>query len=264
MDYSMLPGSVRSCIAGQNCFKDDIGRSDSEVLIFPDKVLKIRKRTEETENELAMLTWLQGRVNVPGVIAHEAVGGTDYLLMSRVEGRMTCDPELMADPEKLTKALADVLLELWRVDISDCPVHWPLDRKLDCAAKAVKMGSVDIEGAEPETFGDDAFQNPEDLLNWLIAHRPDEDFVLSHGDFCLPNVFVREGKLSGLIDLGRAGVADRWQDIALCYRSLKHNYGGKYGGKVYPDYNPDRLFHFLGIHPDWDKLHYYILLDELF
>ena len=32
-------------------------------------------------------------------------------------------------------------------------------------------------------------------------------------------------------DLGRAGIADKWCDIALCYRSLTHNYDGSYGGR---------------------------------
>ena len=48
------------------------------------------------------------------------------------------------------------------------------------------------------------------------------------------------------------------------HRSLASNFGGAYGGKVYPDFNADRLFDFLGIEPDYDKLRYYKLLDELF
>ena len=81
---------------------------------------------------------------------------------------------------------------------------------------------------------------------------------------CLPNVFLQQDKISGFIDLGRCGIADRYQDIALCYRSLVNNYQGAYGGKVYPTFYPERLFEKLGIEPDWEKVRYYILLDELF
>jgi kanamycin kinase/aminoglycoside 3'-phosphotransferase-3 len=88
--------------------------------------------------------------------------------------------------------------------------------------------------------------------------------VLSHGDFCLSNVLIENGKLSGFIDLGETGVGDKWRDIALLYRSLRHNSGGYYGGKVYPDFNPDMLFDTLGIEPDHNKLRFYTLLDELF
>ena len=60
------------------------------------------------------------------------------------------------------------------------------------------------------------------------------------------------------------GTGDRWQDIALCYRSLVHNYDGKYGGKKYEGFSPKLLFEQLEMEPDWEKIKYYILLDELF
>ena len=88
--------------------------------------------------------------------------------------------------------------------------------------------------------------------------------MISHGDFCLPNIFFEGNRLSGLIDLGHGGVGDRYLDIALCYRSLKHNFDGTYGGKVYEDFDPDGLFVHLGIEPNREKIRYYLLLDELF
>ncbi|MBQ5323467.1 MAG: hypothetical protein J6J07_08525, partial [Oscillospiraceae bacterium] len=63
---------------------------------------------------------------------------------------------------------------------------------------------------------------------------------------------------------GRMGIADRYQDIALCYRSLHHNFSGIYGGKPYSGYDESMLFEALGIKPDFEKIRYYILLDELF
>lgn len=75
---------------------------------------------------------------------------------------------------------------------------------------------------------------------------------------------LSEDKLTGVIDLGRAGVADPWIDIALCSRSLEHNYNGFYGGKHYEGYKNTMLFEALGIRPDWERIRYYILLDELF
>ena len=97
-----------------------------------------------------------------------------------------------------------------------------------------------------------------------VENKPDEEFVFSHGDYCLPNIFIKGNSISGFIDLGRSGVADKYQDIALCYRSLQHNYNGKYGGKVYKNFNAELLFDELGILSDWDKIKYYTLLDELF
>lgn len=72
---------------------------------------------------------------------------------------------------------------------------------------------------------------------------------------------------SVLLDLGKTGIADKWCDIALCYRSLSNNYSGKYKhrrNRIDSEYDDLLLFRKLGIEPDWEKIRYYILLDELF
>ena len=84
---------------------------------------------------------------------------------------------------------------------------------------------------------------------WGIAHRKKQKLLC--------NIFAEDNRISGFIDLGRAGTADIWQDIALCVRSLEYN-TGKNEGYV------NLLFEELGMAPDWDKIRYYVLLDELF
>lgn len=98
----------------------------------------------------------------------------------------------------------------------------------------------------------------------LEANQPEEDIVMTHGDFCLPNVFANGNKLAGFIDLGKAGPADHWQDIAIAIRSIRHNLDGTYGGKKKMDFTPDMLLDKLGIPMDEKKYKYYLLLDELF
>ena len=90
-----------------------------------------------------------------------------------------------------------------------------------------------------------------------------------HFEILLPltspgNIFVNDQGVSGYIDLGRAGVADRYRDIAICYRSLGSNLRGSYGGHPPIDFDAEELFRKLDVTPDWDKIRYYILLDELF
>lgn len=109
-------------------------------------------------------------------------------------------------------------------------------------------------------------QLPESIRKYLPDEsydQPEEELALSHGDFCLPNILI-DGSTIQYIDLGRTGIADKWFDIALCYRSLSHNYDGAYGGKSYSGLDDLLLFRKLGLDPDWKKIRYYILLDELF
>ena len=49
--------------------------------------------------------------------------------------------------------------------------------------------------------------------------------VLIHGDYCLPNVLVTGGKLSGLIDVGKAGLGDPRVDLAAGVWTLQYNFG---------------------------------------
>ncbi len=49
--------------------------------------------------------------------------------------------------------------------------------------------------------------------------------VLTHGDYCLPNVLVTDGKLSGLIDVGQAGLGDPRVDLAAGVWTLQYNFG---------------------------------------
>jgi len=49
--------------------------------------------------------------------------------------------------------------------------------------------------------------------------------VLVHGDYCLPNVLVTGGKLSGLIDVGQTGLGDRRVDLAAGVWTLQYNFG---------------------------------------
>ncbi len=260
-----LPELIKALIGTETYELDTVGLSRSSILLFRDKVLKIEQENEESHREMQMMEWLKGTLPVPEVICHEIQEGMSYLLMSRLQGVMACDSTAMKHPEQLVGALAAGLQMLWQVDISDC-VYWSnLDQKLEAAKYNVEHGLVEMDRCEPDTFGEGGFENPEKLLGWLMENRPEEEYVLSHGDYCLPNVFVKNGTVCGFLDLGKMGIADKYQDIALCYRSLLHNYQGKYGGgMVYEDFRPESLFAALGMEADWEKVRYYILLDELF
>lgn len=261
MDF---PEKILKYIDGKDFVTDNIGMSDSSVLIFDDMVLKIQPENSFNKNEHLMMKWLKNKVSVPEIICNITENGKNYLLMSKINGKMSCDDEFLKKPKQLVFVLSDAIKTLWNVDISDCPIENDLSTALKTAEYRVEHGLVDVEDAEPETFGKGGFKDPQELLGWLYDNRPEEDFVLSHGDFCLPNVFINDDKFSGFVDIGRMGVADRYQDIALCYRSLKHNFSGKFGGKSYGGFDEKMFFDALGIEPDFDKIRYYILLDELF
>ena len=259
-----FPDKINSFVSGKPFSVDETGMSDSSVLVFDDLVLKIQPIENSFNNEHVIMNWLENKSFLPKILCNIEENGFNYLLMTKISGKMACDDEYMSNPMILISALAEALNCLWNVDISNCPIKNDLSTVLKQAEYRVEHGMIYVDDAEPDTFGKGAFKDPEELLVWLYDNRPKEDFVLSHGDFCLPNIFIDNNRFSGFVDVGRMEIADRYQDLALCYRSLKHNFSGDYGGKSYKGYNDSMLFDALEIEPDFDKIRYYILLDELF
>jgi len=184
--------------------------------------------------------------------------------MSRVPGEMLCKSAFTNRPQLLIERLAEALHLLWNADTTGCPYPDRTALALAEARRRVEAGLCSTTDVEPDTYGPGGFASPEALLTWLEANRPDERPVLSHGDFCLPNIFADERGITGFIDVGRAGIADPYQDIALAYRSLRHNYEGKYARPGMPQLEYDTLFDAVGVKPDFERVRYYTLLDELF
>lgn len=206
--------------------------SGSKTLIYDDSVLKIVcTQAEDEDAVVGVMRWLEAKLPVPKVIAYEKNANAQYLLMSKVPGKMACDAAYLAHPKELAALMAEALKMLWETDITDCPRERNIDAELAAAKRRVENKLADFNNTEPDTFGENGFESPLVLINWLEDHRPDYEPVLSHGDFCLPNVFLENGRVSGFIDLGETAVGDRWRDIALCWRSLRDNYNGSYGEK---------------------------------
>ncbi len=264
-DLKKLPRSISNKIDGLSWTCDDIGMSGSTILLFDEMVLKIEKTSRFSEHERMLLDWLGGKLPIPQIIETEIQDGYSFLLMSKLSGEMACSDDSMRNMKDTVKALANGLKMLWQVDITNCPCSNMVSDKIIQAQSNIENGFINRDDFNPETFTTEGFSGVSELFCWLDKNRPKEEAVLSHGDFCLPNVFVSGCKATGFLDWGCGGIADKWQDIALCVRSLRSNcieYAG-YSEDEYLTYKR-LLFDALGINPDEEKIRYYILLDELF
>ncbi|MFR5866150.1 MAG: phosphotransferase [Acutalibacteraceae bacterium] len=169
------------------------------------------------------------------------------------------DGALLDDPDRLLVLLSSALRALRDVDLGGCPL--PDATGASCARKSA--GRKRLVRSGRSRFVSARVRLPASLLGWLETHRPKEHAVFTHGDCCLPNLFFDGGGRAFFLDLGRAGIADAYTDIALCLRSLRQNLAGVYDGKVRRTVSEDAFFDALGLQPDAEKLRYYTLLDEL-
>lgn len=253
-----IPKQIRDIIKYEKKVKDQMGMSGSTVYMFEHYVLKIDEIKEKNiTKEKDVLLWLKPFLPVPKVVLYLEKRKYAYLLMTKLDGVMTCHESVQDKPYDMIGLLAEGLKMLWNVPITNCPFDSRLTHKLAIARYHVEHDEVDIEQAEDDTYGEHGFKDPKDLLNWLETHQYEEELVFSHSDYCLPNVFIKNQQITGFIDFDRAGIADKWADIALCVRSIYHNFGNN------PSYI-EHLFSSLDMKPNWDKIKYYILLDELF
>ncbi len=74
----------------------------------------------------------------------------------------------------------------------------------------------------------------------VVGPTSEEDQVLVHGDYCLPNVLFDADRCHYL-DVGEAGVGDRYIDIVAGIWSLRHNYGKGSVGNLLNEYGLQTL-----------------------
>jgi aminoglycoside phosphotransferase len=200
--------------------------------------------------------WLGGRgIPVPEVVGAGTTGAAHWLITTAVPGR----PAAHAWPAEQVPAVVDALADLTRalhaVPAGACPFDRGLAVTVAAARHAVDAGLVDLDDLDDERVG----RTADELLAELEATRPDtEDVVVCHGDLTFDNVLLDPGtaRVTGLIDLGRLGRADRCADLALLI--------GELAATTWPGAVERFLRRYGGPVPDPARLAFYRLLDEFF
>ncbi|WP_024876383.1 aminoglycoside 3'-phosphotransferase [Saccharomonospora piscinae] len=180
--------------------------------------------------EARRLDWASNWVRVPHVLHHGACDDGEWLVTTPVPGRSAVDPRWLRDPATAATAVGTGLRLLHEaLPVADCAYEWSVESRLR-----------DAEG---------------DIRARLADSPPTDREVVCHGDACAPNTLLHDdGTVSGHVDLGSLGVADRWADLAVAAWSVDWNHGPGYARLVFRGYD---------IEPDPDRLAYYRLLWDL-
>lgn len=203
--------------------------------------------------EAARLRWLDGRARTPVLWGAGETDGFVWLGTDALEGTASHLPEHRMDLRATIGAIAEGLRALHdSLPIAGCPFDASFAREIDGAEARLRVGLVDHAALRPALRR----ISPERLVEILRTspRRGEDDLVVTHGDASMPNVLVHGGRCTGLVDLGRLGVADRHRDLADCATSLAANIG--------PEALPP-FFDAYGIAPDPARLDQHTLLSEL-
>ena len=254
---STIPEELSDLLGKEAWQMVTIGCSGTYVFHIGETYLKINpvSAVDRLSDERERIEWLQGRLPVPCVLYYGADATYEYLLLSAVSGIMACEQSLCNDVPKVVRLLAQGLRMIHSIPIHDCPFDRSLPAAMALARQRVEAGLVDESDFDAERAG----KHASDLYDELLKQCPEtEDLVFTHGDYCLPNILFdwQHNTISGFIDLARAGIADRYHDLALAARSLAFNFDARWIPLLFQEYGITE--------PDEDKVRYYKLFDEFF
>jgi streptomycin 3"-kinase len=208
----------------------------------------------DLRDERDRVEWLAG-TGLPGATVTDWTESSDgaCLVTTAVPG--VAGTELPESVHlKAMESLGRTLRDLH--SLRDCPFERPLAAVIALAEDVVRRDAVN-----PAFLTDEwRLLSSAELLDRVVAERPYieavADLAVCHGDACLPNVLFDPTTLevTGLIDVGRLGIADRYSDLALTTIQLHDEWSA--------DPAPFHAAYGLPA-PDQRRLDFYRLLDSL-
>ena len=205
--------------------------------------------------------WLSGTdIPCPSVLDWQSSDAGACMVTSAVVG--VAADAVSADTLALAwDSIADAVRNLH--ELSECPFDRDLTRMFALAEDVVARGAVNPEFLPEEQRATD----PEVLLALLAPHvdvrlaQEAVDTVVCHGDLCLPNIFLDPTtfQVTGFIDLGRLGKADRYADLSLLLSNSRETWPGEERALL-----ADNAFaHRYGLDLDAARQLFYLHLDPL-
>ncbi|OAN58317.1 APH(3') family aminoglycoside O-phosphotransferase [Sphingomonas sp. TDK1] len=255
----MVPEGLAAAVAGRRWFRDCVGESGCAVYrLTASGEVDLYLKVAETEtlsdlvDEMVRLRWLDGRFPVPK-LRHFLLEAAGWMLTERLPGQTAyqlLEADLAAAPA-LAAALGRFLRQLHALPAERCPFNADHQLRMAAARDRMEAGLVAEDEFDDARLGKTAREVWEEMLAAMPA---DFDRVVTHGDFSLDNIFIVDGQVTGCIDLGRVGLADPWQDLAILWNSLKE-FGEEAATAMLQAY---------GIPMDPAKLDFHLRLDEFF
>ncbi|AIV38760.1 3'-kinase [Streptomyces sp. CCM_MD2014] len=207
--------------------------------------------------------WLSGQ-GVPGprVLDWQSGDAGACLVTSAVSGT----PADQVPAEELRVAwerIADAVRRLHEAPVVRCPFRRDLDAMVALARDVVTRDAVNPEFLPVEQQQTPTAELLDRLTRQVPSRREQEaaDTVVCHGDLCLPNIILDPQTLdvSGFIDLGRLGLADRHADLALLLANARETWTDEEQARAADMAFAERY----GIALDHDRLRFYLHLDPL-
>ena len=142
----------------------------------------------------------------------------DYLLTRSAIGN-DCT-HFLDTPEKLCQVMANTLLKLHSSSWDGFPISSRMQRFGEAARGDISSGEFDSH-VLLRCFQINSLEEAWDIMQENVDKLKFDTLI--HGDYCLPNIILNDGKFSSLIDFNMSGVGDKHIDLYWAIWSLEYN-----------------------------------------
>ncbi|HEV8299193.1 MAG TPA: aminoglycoside 3'-phosphotransferase [Acidimicrobiales bacterium] len=202
--------------------------------------------------EVDRLDWIDRRLPCPKLLASSPLSsGGHAVVLSLPAGTPALMPEHRVHPTRTVEYLAQALRFVHEVPIDACPFNMRVELRMRSIRRRVNAGHYDTR-----TFNEPYNRYSSHRLLEILGEieTAEDDLVFTHGSFGTDVALLDLTGVSGIVDWGRAGVADRYVDLAHAVRSVAATIG--------PELIP-HFFQCYGLeHPNPRKLDFFALLAE--
>jgi len=212
VEVSAFPAAFHELLAGGRLYDSSCSPEARVIFVDEDGGYFLKSAPKgRLEREATMTRYFHGKGLAARVLDYVS-DAQDWLLTEKIHGEDCAMPRYLEQPEKLCEVLAERLAALHSLKFADCPIQDHTRRYLAGVEENRRTRTYDEST-------DAAWATVEAGRHLL------ETNTLLHGDYCLPNVILKDWQFAGFIDLDGAGVGDRHVDLYWAIWSLQYNLG---------------------------------------
>lgn len=220
ISISSVPEAFRALIANHTIYDSSCSAGARVYWIDQDQGVFLKTAPKGALQSEAEMTRYFHQKGLAAAVLDYVSEDKDWLLTERVMGEPCTDSGYLKHPERLCDSVAQQLRMLHDMKPDDCPVEIDMDKYAQNAVRRAS-GFKDASAVFPDSWGHACAEDVRrDIERCACVLKAD---VLIHGDYCLPNIILKNWQLGGFIDLGDAGIGDRHIDLYWGIWSLAYN-----------------------------------------
>lgn len=216
----LFPRDFKHLFTGVNLY--DSSSSEDARVYFIDKgqgyfLKKAAKGSLQKEAELTRYFYQKGWAQE---VLDYLTDEDDWLLTAKVEGDDASSEEYLENPKKLCQTLAETMRQLHTLEVDESLVGNLTQEYVKAVEAGYQAGHFDphyLLSHQKKIDRFAAYQKVQEYAPYLESH------TLIHGDFCLPNIILKDWQFQAMIDWDSAGLGDKHIDLFWAVWSLAYN-----------------------------------------